>query len=160
LLRCTTQSPNGFRQTVLDEFYIQFAPKDVNECFVYWKWPAPYTQRIAYTSSFWATCNWSLMFSDHRIICISSLYWGHPNFRAHWLITEPSFSIFIFVMNIAVIGILFMLNQSPINWIWSLVSIIYNVCSKTVYILDRIICLLCVYICHYIFPFYYLDIFF
>jgi hypothetical protein len=26
--------------------------------------------------------------------------------------------------------------------------------------LDRIICLLCVYICHYIFPFYYLDIFF
>ena len=25
--------------------------------------------------------------------------------------------------------------------------------------LDRIICLLCVYICHYIFPFYYLDIF-
>jgi hypothetical protein len=99
-------------------------------------------------------------FSDHRIICISSLYWGHPNFRAHWLITEPSFSIFIFVMNIAVIGILFMLNQSPINWIGSLVSIIYNVCFKTVYILDRIICLLCVYICHYIFPFYYLDIFF
>ena len=27
-------------------------------------------------------------------------------------------------------------------------------------LLDRIICLLCVYICHYIFPFYYLDIFF
>ena len=26
--------------------------------------------------------------------------------------------------------------------------------------LDRIICLFCVYICHYIFPFYYLDIFF
>ena len=26
--------------------------------------------------------------------------------------------------------------------------------------LDRIICLLCVYICHYIFSFYYLDIFF
>ena len=26
--------------------------------------------------------------------------------------------------------------------------------------LDRIICLLCVYICHYIFPFYYLDIYF
>jgi hypothetical protein len=26
--------------------------------------------------------------------------------------------------------------------------------------LDRIICLLCVYICHYIFPFYYLEIFF
>jgi hypothetical protein len=26
--------------------------------------------------------------------------------------------------------------------------------------LDQIICLLCVYICHYIFPFYYLDIFF
>ena len=25
---------------------------------------------------------------------------------------------------------------------------------------DRIICLLCVYICYYIFPFYYLDIFF
>ena len=28
------------------------------------------------------------------------------------------------------------------------------------WILDRIICLLCVYICHYIFPFYYLDIIF
>jgi hypothetical protein len=27
-------------------------------------------------------------------------------------------------------------------------------------VVDRIICLLCVYICHYIFPFYYLDIFF
>ena len=27
------------------------------------------------------------------------------------------------------------------------------------YVLDRIICLLCVYICHYIFPFYYFDIF-
>ena len=26
--------------------------------------------------------------------------------------------------------------------------------------LDRIICLSCVYICHFIFPFYYLDIFF
>jgi hypothetical protein len=28
------------------------------------------------------------------------------------------------------------------------------------HILDRIICLLCVYICHYIFPFYYLEFFF
>jgi hypothetical protein len=30
----------------------------------------------------------------------------------------------------------------------------------TLFTLDRIICLLCLYICHYIFPFYYLDIFF
>jgi hypothetical protein len=29
--------------------------------------------------------------------------------------------------------------------------------SREYSVLDRIICLLCVYICHYIFPFYYLD---
>ena len=35
----------------------------------------------------------------------------------------------------------------------------FYTCIITLLLLDRIICLLCVYICHYIFPFYYLDIY-
>ena len=43
---------------------------------------------------------------------------------------------------------------------------VYVQCSHSLHLLpviqhlDRIICLFCVHICHYIFPFYYLDIFF
>ena len=42
--------------------------------------------------------------------------------------------------------------------LWFLL-ILYPFSLSLLYI-DRIICLLCVYICHYIFPFYHLDIFF
>ena len=37
---------------------------------------------------------------------------------------------------------------------------LYSLFTYAKHIVDRIICLLCVYICHYIFPFYYLDIYF
>jgi hypothetical protein len=46
--------------------------------------------------------------------------------------------------------------------VWSklFARFIRNNLNQVVHTLDRIICLLCVYICHYIFPFYYLDILF
>ena len=47
-----------------------------------------------------------------------------------------------------------------LHWIstFSLIFIVLTHWKQTVHGLDRIICVLCVYICH-IFPFYYLDIF-
>ena len=42
------------------------------------------------------------------------------------------------------------------KWIFFL-NIVQDGGLNVTFIIDRIICLLCVYICHYIFPFYYLD---
>ena len=62
-------------------------------------------------------------------------------------------------------------SVSMVYWIYLLLKFIKflnnaviiktNVLYGQAYVtLDRIICLLCVYICHYIFSFYYLDIYF